>query len=527
LLIALSDGSNYNKISNFNSLGINTDACTMKLKIALFLFLLSGNLRGQNINPGVDDIFIPTEVAVIKLTLSSEDKAFLLDDANVMSEVYLPASFYMLNSKMDTLLVNQVGIRLRGNTSRYQQKKGFKIDFREFGGGKFFGYKKFNLKPNVNDPTLVREPITLLLYREMNLPAARTHPVKVFMNEEYMGIYMNIEQLDDEFINMRFGHKGGYLYKCGYGANLVNNGQVFDTYMFESEINKSTDTRAQLNNFVQVLNATSDANFQTEIEKVFNVERYLKQLAIEALLGHWDGYSYNKNNFYLYYNSVTALVEFIPYDADNTWGIDWVDRDWGTRNLNAWYKTDDPRPLTKRILNVPAYKEKYIQNLKLLVKHYFNEEYVYPIVNAFKELVDDAVASDTYYPLAFGFTHATYLNSFTSKVTNSHVDYGIKEYLAARTLSASEQIPNLITAVDEQMISNTTYPNPSASPIFYYTTTSTSPIQFSVYTSTGNPVEVSVEKHTKDTYLISLPLHSAKGFYLIRANQHTVRWILK
>jgi spore coat protein H len=498
----------------------------VKLKFLAIHLLFSYAVLGQNINPGEDNIFITNEVAIIKLTLSNADKTFLLDDANVESEIYLPAQFYMLNSKMDTLLTNQVGIRLRGNTSRYQQKKGFKIDFREFGGGKFFGYKKFNLKPNVNDPTIVREPITLLVYREMGIPAARSHPVQVYMNNEYMGIYMNIEQIDDEFIETRFGHNGGYLYKCSYGANLLDNGQIFNTYMFESEINKSSDTRAQLNTFVKVLNNTPDANFQTEIEKVFNVDGYLKQLAVEALLGHWDGYSYNKNNFYLYYNSQTSLVEFIPYDADNTWGIDWVDRDWATRNLNSWYKGDDPRPLTKRILNVPSFKDKYIQNLKHLVKNYFNEEYIHPILDAYKQLLEDAVENDTYFPLAWGFTYSIYQNSFTSSVPNTHVEYGLKEYLAARTLSASEQIPNLITATDDHVSTHVIYPNPSTTESFYYTTTSTSPIQFSAYTSTGKQIEVRVEKSNEDTYLISLPPQSPSGFYLIRANQHTIRWAL-
>ena len=80
---------------------------------------------------------------------------------------------------------------------------------------------------------------------------------------------------------------------------------------------------------VDVLNHTPEAQFKEAIESVFNVESYLHYLAVEALVGHWDGYSYNKNNFYLYENDDTGLVEFIPYDVDNTFGIDWVGGDWG------------------------------------------------------------------------------------------------------------------------------------------------------------------------------------------------------
>jgi spore coat protein H len=63
-------------------------------------------------------------------------------------------------------------------------------------------------------PTMIRELLTLKYYREMNVPAARTHHVRLYMNDEYMGIYLNVEQIDDEFLNQRHGHEEGFLYKC-------------------------------------------------------------------------------------------------------------------------------------------------------------------------------------------------------------------------------------------------------------------------------------------------------------------------
>ena len=277
------------------------------------LFLLSFSVYAQPGDPGDDPlggdpvgtgefIFRPDELSTIRLTLSPEDKAFLLDPDNAESEVYLPAVFEMSNSQMDTMLSFMVGVRLRGNTSRYHNKKPFKIDFREFGGDKFFGYKKFNLKSNVNDPSQVREPLTLLYYREMGVPAARTHPLRLYMNDEYMGVYSNVEQIDDEFLDLRYGHEDGFLYKCSYGANLLDNGQVFNSGLYESEINTELDNRVELDHFVDILNNTASSNLPTEIEKVFEVDRYLRQLAVEAMLGHWDGYSYNQNNYYLFYN---------------------------------------------------------------------------------------------------------------------------------------------------------------------------------------------------------------------------------
>jgi len=118
----------------------------------------------------------------------TSDKEFLLDDANVDSNEYLPASFQFANSQMDTVLTFEVGLRLRGNSSRNQPKRSFKIKFKEFDGEKFFGYKKFNLKAENNDPSMVREMLALQTFRKRNVPATRTHHVELYINDEYMGI---------------------------------------------------------------------------------------------------------------------------------------------------------------------------------------------------------------------------------------------------------------------------------------------------------------------------------------------------
>ncbi len=496
----------------------------MRIRIILFCTLAAFACFSQNINPGADKVFRPDEIATIRLVLAPEHKTYLLDPANAESEEYFPATFEMTNTQMDTLLAIEVGVRLRGNTSRYHQKKGFKIDFREYQGPRFYGYKKFNLKPDVNDPSLIRELLTLQLYREMEVPAARTHHVKLYMNEEYMGAYLNVEQIDDEFLNMRHGHEEGFLYKCEYGANLLDNGQVFNQVVFESELNEQSDTRAELDRFVEVLNGTSSTNFKSEIEKVFLVDRYLRQLAVEMLTGHWDGYSYNKNNFYLFYNGETKLFEFFPYDADNTWGIDWVGRDWAQRNLNTWYATGDPRPLTTRILGVPEYKQLFLFYCKELLENYFNESYLNPILDAYKTLLNDAIATDPYFEKAFGFTHTDFLNSFDLGMDNNHVDYGLREYLQVRTASAIQQVPALVTAVEEPLNTVRLYPNPSSEPRLFLSCSDTQQKSLQVYSSLGVAIPVQVAK-TEERLEISFQEKITPGIYFIQYNGEILKWI--
>ncbi len=490
------------------------------------LLLLAVEATAQVTNPGVDKVYRPDELTWIFLTMDPAHKAFLQDPANAQSETYFPASFRMKNTQMDTTLTSNVGVRLRGNTSRYAEKKSFKIDFREFGGKKFFEYKKFNLKANVNDPSLIREALSLQQYRELDIPAARTHHVKLYINEEFMGVYLNVEQVDDVFLTMRYRHSSGYMYKCNWGANLSAASQVMDAVMFESEINKGSDTRAEMSHFVQVLNSASDASFATEIEQVFNVDLYLRQLAIEALLGHWDGYSYNQNNFYVYYNGQTGKVEFLPYDVDNTWGIDWVGQDWAKYDLNAWYYPGQPRPLTTRILSVPAYFEKYKGYLKEVIETTFNHSFIDDKLALYQSMLQFDVYQDTYFVRAFGFTYNDFINAQTQRM-NNHVEYGIKPYLDERTKYAREQIPELVTSVNETTQENYIYPNPSSSPVVYYYSGTGDPSSVMVYNSTGQAMVFEIIAKDETTLEIRLPVNVPAGLYMIRSREKIMKWVYR
>ncbi len=431
-------------------------------RVAIILFLFSYfNITAQSVNPEQDEIYREEEIAIIKITMDSDDKTFLLADENVWSDEYLHAGFQFVNSLMDTVLVEDVGIRLRGNTSRTQPKRSFKIKFKEFDGGKFFGYKKFNLKAENNDPSMVRELLSMQTFRNANVAATRTHHTEVYINDEYMGIYLNVEQLDDEFVDSRFGNEDGNLYKCTWPATLENDNQVYNNDIYELKTNKSENDRAILAHFVDVLNTTSDDDFKTEIEKVFDVQPFIRYLAVEALLGHWDGYSYNKNNFYLYENPNDGLITFMPYDTDNTYGIDWVDRDWGTRDMLDWPRHGEGRPLVKRILAVEVYRHTYAQEINKLLESYFSENALFQKFDEYKSRLSDPISRDTYFPLTFGFSSQDFNDSYNVNDVAGHLPYGLKQYVTARTQKAAEDIEKaLVLGIDDFSSSVSISPNP-------------------------------------------------------------------
>ena len=434
---------------------------TLKIFFFFSFSIFTLCIHGQNasINPGKDELYREDEVTEVRITISDSDNILLHAEENRWLDIYVSADIVFSNSKLDKVKISNAGLRLRGNTARGHNKRSYKIDFKEFGGEKFESYKKINLKPNVNDPAHIRELISMHLYRLMNVLAPRVAPTVVYINEEFKGVYLNIEQIDDEFIDKRFDTEAGFLYKCAYSATLEDDGQINDLELYNVKMNEEIDTRSELNHFVGILNNSTDANFRTEIESVFGIDGFLRQMAVEAIIGHWDGYSYLNNNYYLYYNPDNSLFEFIAYDTDNTFGIDWVGRDWATRDLTHFYRHNQARPLSSRLLEVDEYRDRYYYYLGRLFDEYFTEAYLFPKFNFYKELLKPFVEKDIYFYDSFDFSYQDFLNAFEYE-SNKQAKYGLKDFVQTRRITGIPLIPKIALGQRSENEFNV-YPNPT------------------------------------------------------------------
>ncbi|MEN8137332.1 MAG: CotH kinase family protein [Bacteroidota bacterium] len=435
----------------------------MKTLLINFLLFTSSLLFAQDYNPVFGEEYVQDYLPSIEVTMDQADYDWMVHPDNIWSDEYQHATVVYKGSNGVEISYLDLGIRLRGNTSRAKQKKSFKLHFEKFTDDQyFFGLKKLNIKAETNDPSAVREHMVMNLYRESNIPVARVNHVKLYINSNYMGLYSSIEQVDSRFLKSRFSNDTGNLYKCGYGADVANTGEVYNDEIYELKTNEDENDRSKLEAFIYFMSNSSDSDFENNINNYLNVEDYVKQLAIEVLTGHWDGYSYNNNNFYLYYNPNKSWFEYIPYDTDNTLGIDWIDRDWSDRNVYDWAKHGDAkRPLYRRILGIEKYAKLYSQSIDNFIKTKFNTAYQMNIAYTYKDLISEAIYSDIYFLLDFGYSTQTFEDSYTENADN-HVKYGIEPFIERRVNSAKEQLKQShLSIVDELFNSSiSVYPVP-------------------------------------------------------------------
>lgn len=390
--------------------------------------------------PVFDDSSVPTIDIYINPTYLDQ----ILAPGNESSTTDYPASF-VFTSGGKTESVTNVGFRLRGNTSRYSQKKSFKVSFNSFENQKFHELEKLNLNGEHNDPSICRSTIFWKLAAWNHIPGSRINHVNLYINGQYKGVYVNVEHIDEEFVELRFGNKDGNLYKCTYPADLkyINSNPnsykltQSSTRVYELQTNTEADDYSDLAQLIHVLAFNSGDNLRKQLEPIFNVRAFLKYYAFEVLTGHWDGYAINKNNFYLYHNTATGQFEFIPYDGDNTFGIDWFNEDWAKRDIHNWEQDD--RPLVNKILAVPEYRSLFNFYVRYMLEHHFNPTFLNPILTNLENTLAEFIPDDPYYPLDYGYDLSDFHTSFTNPVGN-HVKYGIKGYISTRYTRANSQL---------------------------------------------------------------------------------------
>ena len=141
------------------------------------------------------------------------------------------------------------------------------------------------------------------------------------------------------------------------------------------------EAKTQLIDFINELNALPNCkdgnNDEADIATIkdfytnkMDGDLFLKTYAVSVILGMWDDYWMNSNNFYFYFDE-SGKAYFIPFDYDNILGVNGLNTDIAKHSPIAWGNLDDGnRPLIQKILQVPEYMQAY----KVYLDEFSNEE---------------------------------------------------------------------------------------------------------------------------------------------------------
>lgn len=450
-------------------------------------------------------LYDDSEVARIDITIDPVSLEWIYQ--NVQSDSEFVATFHFQNSHINEI-VDSIGFRLRGNTSRDAQKKSFKVSFNTFFPGReFYGVDKLNLNGEHNDPSIIRSKLCFDHFQTIGMKASRANHVEVYINGQYYGLYISVEHIDDEFLNKNFNNDSGNLWKCLYPADLTYIGSDPNLYKninnngrpaYELTTNETQGDFTKLAGIITTLKNSTSQSLVDSLESILDVPGVLKYFAMNILVGEWDDYWSLMNNYYLYHEPNEDKIYLIPYDYDNTFGIDWFGINWTNANPYNFPKVvGGSRPLAEKIMQNPEYRNLYTHFLEFFRSNIYELNLWESRLDNLRQRITTSALNDTYRTLDYGFDTNDFFNSYSESGYNKqHVKYGLKEFINLRNASLPGQLSYL-----------------NANPIVYkidYLPRNPGPndtikVYASVFDSNGlNEVSVHIQKNSSPTEIIPM-----------------------
>ena len=139
---------------------------------------------------------------------------------------------------------------------------------------------------------------------------------------------------------------------------------------FEKKTGKDRLGREKINELIDVLEQNDLVDVEQAIGQLVDLDSFYTFWAVEGLIGFWDGYTANNNNFFVYFNPQTEKFHFLP------WGLDCGFEKYSqlpgiSRRAPLSVKTKGR--VAYRLYQVESCRKRYEQTLRQILTKHWNE----------------------------------------------------------------------------------------------------------------------------------------------------------
>ena len=264
-----------------------------------------------------------------------------------------------------------VGVRLRGSTSRAAEHKSRRVNFPN--DRPWRGRTEINL--NALHPHA--QELGSALFRLAGLPAPRARVVRLFENNEQLGgtnqfhHYAELDPLNSDYIRWQYPNdNNGNLYKCGGYANLKFLGEkpaaYAEKHFYTKQTNAWKNDYSDLIEFLRMLGKAND---------LMDIDGWMRHLAVHDLLGNTETslVTGGKGDFALYAGTVDQRFMLIPYDLDAVLGVQ------GGTTSPLWRAATNP--VLDTLMNRPDVAARYWFHLDDLARTVFSADQLEPVID--------------------------------------------------------------------------------------------------------------------------------------------------
>ena len=291
----------------------------------------------------------------------------------------------------------QVSVKRRGNTSQRDSKVNISVylDNDEESGIP----RQLCLSNSIRDPSYQRIRLAFDLLGLANCPVRPNIYAELTLNGAYYGTYVAMPPMDEyHFKELLPGVKHRAIFKGNYGdlpggAPLAMRGNHGSDYFtpnsrpgsrsYEPRLDTPDSDYESLASFITAFHSKdpTSAAFVDTVRKILDVERFLRTMVVVNLLGSWDTYYLNSQNYFLHL-AVDDPAHNLPFatftlnDVDSLLGVSWPGqkRNWQNKDL-LFHGTEIGKiPLITSLLANAKFQNYYLDFMEWFVNKHFNVE---------------------------------------------------------------------------------------------------------------------------------------------------------
>jgi spore coat protein H len=265
--------------------------------------------KPQAVNVAPDALFAGT-VPKLELTISPE---------NITKLTQNPRDYVTLTIKeAGGMTLEKCSVKLKGSAGSFRQitddRPGFSLrTAKSKKGQEFRGLSKFQLNNCAQDGTMLLEMIAGEMARRAGVPASRCTHAYIVLNGKPLGTYVLKEGFNKEFLGYFFKDTKGHLYDGGF-CNEIDGAIEADQ--------GDPDEKVRLTELIGATKENVPGLRLQRMERILDVDAYFRHLALEQILCHWDGYSFNRNNYRFYEDPSSGRFHFMLHGMDQVFGDD-------------------------------------------------------------------------------------------------------------------------------------------------------------------------------------------------------------
>ncbi len=311
--------------------------------------------------------------------ITCDPDSFAFINANPQIDHFIPVTIsYQNKTWTDTRM------RIRGDGTRKLPKKSYKI---QFDGEPFAnGRGTLNLNAEYEDRSYIHAIVSSRLMRESGQHCFVAEPVRVFLNGDFLGLYIAIENMDEQFLEARNLDKDGNLYKATLDGACLS---MLDDVNFHWEKKTgANDGREDLQTLIDQINSVPNVDFRTFLQSAFDYQGLINIIAMNMLVANGSTYYHN---YYMYHDlNRSGKWMMLPWDMDKTlrqYGIGYAYH----RTSGNW--TPD-NPLVERALLDEQVFADVEARIDALAASIFNPGFVNPIIDSLETVLAASVEQD-------------------------------------------------------------------------------------------------------------------------------------